>query len=106
MVYVSCRFAELAWFWDPQQQWLLPCRCATCKVIISSEVIAQSVNHDHGNIDSSVAIECPNCYTKIDRNPQYTNGDPCNIALIGQWDGWQPFSTSLKHSCGICINVS
>ena len=23
--------------------------------------------------------------------PVYTKGDPRNIALIGHWDGWQPF---------------
>ena len=23
-----------------------------------------------------------------------------HIALIGHWDGWQPFSTSRKHGCG------
>ena len=33
--------------------------------------------------------------------PKYANGDPRNVALIGHWDGWQPFSTSIKHSCGM-----
>eukprot|EP00731_Ephydatia_muelleri_P035237 Em0107g9a len=46
---------------------------------------------------------CPNC--KFEHKPKVTSGDPRNIALIGHWDGWQPFSTSCKHSCG-AIEVS
>ncbi|KAL5487225.1 hypothetical protein EMCRGX_G019802 [Ephydatia muelleri] len=42
---------------------------------------------------------------KFEHKPKVTSGGPRNIALIGHWDGWQPFSTSCKHSCG-AIEVS
>lgn len=54
----------------------------------------------------SICKYCSKCgtinYTSFDHVPKYTSGDPRNNALIGHWDGWQPFSTSLKHSCGMC----
>ena len=65
---VVCRFAELAWFWDPQQKWLLPCRCDVCKLVISSEVIAESVSQQEESslgCITSVVVKCPNCYTRI-----------------------------------------
>ena len=32
--------------------------------------------------------------------PIFACGDPRNIALIGHWDGWQPFGYSGSQSCG------
>ena len=29
------RFAELLWFWDPDEEWLLPVRCPHCRSVIS-----------------------------------------------------------------------
>ena len=92
------RFAELSWFWDPNKQWLLPVKCIICSGVISAEIIS-SRQHD---IDQTlpIVIECPHCYAQFEHSPQYASGDPRNIALIGHWDGWQPVSTSAKHSCG------
>ena len=91
------RFAELSWFWDPRQQWLLPFRCTNCKSVISAEFISTSVVQR----TSCVHLVCPHCYCDIRHTLKYASGDPRNIALIGHWDGWQPFSTSLRHSCGM-----
>ena len=30
------RFADLSWFWDPDQKWLLPTRCVSFKTVIST----------------------------------------------------------------------
>ena len=48
----------------------------------------------------NVYLECPACYNKFPHVINTTTGDPRNIALIGHWDGWQPFSTSSNHSSG------
>ena len=34
-----------------------------------------------------------------------TNGSPLTLALVGQWDGWQPFGTSYRgcRSHGVSI---
>ena len=49
-------------------------------------------------------IKCPEYHSDFMHEPKLVNGDPNNIALIGHWDGWQPFSTSSKHSSGICMH--
>ena len=41
--------------------------------------------------------------------PLTTRGDPRNIAIIGHWDEWHPFSASSKHSCGTykhCLHIN
>ena len=43
---------------------------------------------------SELSIICPHCFSVFNHSPRYTNGDPRNLALIGHWDGWQPFSSS------------
>lgn len=48
-----------------------------------------------------ITFKCPECYTKFSDKVKIATGDPTNIALIGHWDGWQPFSTSSKHGSGI-----
>ena len=32
-----------------------------------------------------------------DHAPSFTKGNPRNIALIGHWDGWQPFGYPGSH---------
>ena len=86
------RFGELSWFWDPNARWVLPCYCPSCNVVISlSNRSLQTTN---------VEVECSVCHSVFNHKPTFTNGDPRNIALIGHWDGWQPFATSGRHSCG------
>lgn len=95
------RFAELSWFWNPARKWLLPTRCRSCRSVLSADIIL-----DHQSQNSTlqhVNVTCPFCHTSFAHLPQYAYGDPRNIALIGHWDGWQPFSTSIKHSCGMFI---
>jgi len=46
------------------------------------------------------SVLCPHCFNSFDHSVQCTHGDPRNLALIGHWDGWQPFSSSIKHNGG------
>ena len=45
-------------------------------------------------------ISCDACYLDFHHDPQYAKGDPRNLVLIGHWDGFQPFRSTGKHSCG------
>ena len=97
------RFHELRWFWNPEAKWLLPTRCNVCREIISAEIISEVLHVDKERMltEENINIKCPNCATRFYHCPKYARGDPRNIAFIGHWDGWQPFSTSIKHSCGM-----
>ena len=100
------QFCELSWFWDPEKRWILPTRCPVCRSVVNSENMkdvmgAHSIESVQG---TNVSLECPACYSKFPHVVDTATGDPRNIALIGHWDGWQPFSTSSKHSSGETIN--
>lgn len=44
-------------------------------------------------------MECPNCFENFEHFIKVTSGSPLNLALVGHWDGWQPFGTSYR-GCG------
>lgn len=44
-------------------------------------------------------MECPECLEMYQHTIKFAYGSPLNLALIGHWDGWQPFGSSLR-SCG------
>ena len=89
------RFNELSWFWDPESHWMLPMKCQFCANVISSDEIKEFPKEGNRHI-----ITCPECGTRWEATPSYARGDPRNIALIGHWDGWQPFGYPGAHSCG------
>ena len=97
-VWDGARFKELSWFWDPSCEWVLPARCPSCKLYVGAEVLKDACSHDNA---THVTIECPECNFEFIHHIITTFGDPRNIALIGHWDGWQPFSSSTKHSSGM-----
>ena len=94
----GARFNELSWFWDPSCEWVLPARCPSCKLYVGAEVLKEASSHDS---TAYVTIECPECHFEFNHHIKTTLGDPRNIALIGHWDGWQPFCSSIKHSSGM-----
>ena len=102
------RFAELKWFWDPEKEWMLPAYCTTCNEVVNTDFIKaaqrmQSAADEGSSTCTSqlqLIIDCPHCYSQFNHSPRFTKGDPRNIALLGHWDGFQPFSTSPRHSCG------
>ena len=89
------RWVDLQWFWNPNQTWLLPTRCANCKAVISAETIASCEKDKRGvsYVEYSECLETVPCEVKT------ANGSPLNLALIGHWDAWLPFKTGLR-SCG------
>ena len=93
------RFGELSWFWDPSSEWILPTWCPLCKEVISSKIITEALEITTC-ARIAVPVECPACFHMFSHCVKTANGDPRNIALIGHWDGWQPFSSSGKHSSG------
>lgn len=90
------RFRELSWFWNPEEQWLLPARCpkSCCCGVVSSDHIEEAVHES--NSKGIVELECPDCFTTFCHTPKYAAGDPRNLAYIGHWDGWSPFRSSHK----------
>lgn len=74
---------------------MLPFKCSFCSGIISTEEIAES-----SQVQGYYHVLCEECGTLHKHKPKYTCGEPRNIALIGHWDGWQPFGYPGLHSCG------
>lgn len=74
------RFSELSYFWNPDQEWVLPVRCPQmgCKSIISAHEILESPRVA-GSPDECV-IECRGCYHTFNYTIRKTCGDPRNIA--------------------------
>lgn len=94
-IWDGARFNELKWFWDPTSKWMLPFKCSFCLCIISAEEIAESPQ-----VQGYYQVLCEECGTLHKHVPKYVCGEPRNIALIGHWDGWQPFGYPGSHSCG------
>lgn len=97
-VWDGSRFNELSWFWNPECSWMLPFRCKFCNSVIGAKEIQESEQNGE-----CYNVQCSECGTNHDHIPCFTNGNPRNIALIGHWDGWQPFGYPGSHSCGKCM---
>lgn len=97
-IWDGSRFNELSWFWNPECSWILPFRCTFCSSVISAKEIQESERNMNG-----YNVQCSECGTMQYHMPSFTKGNPRNIALIGHWDGWQPFGYPGSHSCGECI---
>ena len=95
------RWHELRWFWDPKDKWMLPVLCSNCKEVISVGHI-QKCPKDRTDY---YLIDCPNCMHSSKHSPQFTYGSPLNLALLGHWDGWQPFGTSYRGSGAIELSI-
>ena len=81
-VWDGARFAEMAWFWNPDKRWCLPARCIKdgYKNVFSAEDIIQAPNQPDGMKE----LYCDCCCTRFVHHPKYANGDPRNIAYIGK----------------------
>lgn len=95
------RWVDLQWFWDPEKMWLLPSLCPFCGVPISADHLSNSPS---GPTEGVKMVDCPECLGMYHHKSKFARGSPLNLALIGHWDGWQPFNSSLR-SCG-SIEVS
>lgn len=77
------RFAQLSYFWDPEEAWGLPARCPQlgCGRIVSHEQQLRSPSID-GNPNQR-RVTCPSCLHSFIHILQFTHGDPRNLAYIG-----------------------
>ena len=98
------RFAELSWFWDPASTWTLPVRCKTqgCRNIISSEVV-DSLPEIRSGIKE---VTCDECHSSFSFQVESAQGDPRNIALLGHWDGFQPFGSSSRSTGTVHVMIT
>ena len=94
------RWLDLQWFWDPNKTWPLPTICPSCGIPVSADHVSTSADEANG----LKTVECPECLDTFQHKMKFATGNPLNLALIGHWDGWQPFGSSLR-SCG-SIEVS
>ena len=74
------RFSELSWFWNPNENWMLPVRCRTpgCSNVLSASYI-----EEQPNVDGLKELYCDKCCSSFFHKPEFTKGDPRNIAYIG-----------------------
>lgn len=68
----------------------------SCGITISADHLSNSPNTPAEGVKM---VECPECLEIFHHTMKFANGSPLNLALIGHWDGWQPFGSSLR-SCG------
>ena len=90
------RFAELQWFWNPEEQWKLPAKCRSCKGVVSVEDIESSPDGNEGE----KLVTCPYCKEVFTHKMEMASGDPRNLAYILHWDGFQPFDGKYNHGSG------
>ena len=95
-IWDGTRFAELQWFWNPNEEWLLPAFCTNCKSVISAASISTAAIGANGKM-----VICQACAFENAVKEEFARGDPRNIAFMLHWDGFQPFGESEKHSTGI-----
>ena len=95
-IWDGTRFAELQWFWNPEEQWKLPAQCPCCKGVIS---VANIESFPDGNSGDKL-VTCPFCRGSFAHKIELASGDPGNIAYILHWDGFQPFDAKNNHGSG------
>lgn len=76
------RFAELAYFWDPEVEWTLPVKCPVngCGCVTSAETLLACPVLD-GDLRQ---VECRNCHNTFQHAPKRVTGDPRNLAYDGK----------------------
>ena len=98
----SQRWIDLQWFWDPSKIWPLPTVCVHCSTIISVDHLTTSPE----GIDNLKIVTCPGCFETFHHSMKMARGSPLNLALIGHWDGWQPFGTSFRGCGSIEVSIA
>lgn len=98
------RWSELQWFWNPESVWVLPTRCVHCNIPISADHLINSPDCDRQG--EFKIVECPVCFEDFEHCIKMAKGSPLNLALIGHFDGWQPFGTSYRGSGSFEVTVA
>lgn len=81
-IWDGTRFANLAYFWNPDAVWTLPVRCTYpgCNTVISATKIINSPEVGGG----LKRVKCSTCGTTFQHFPREAHGDPRNIAYCGK----------------------
>ena len=98
------RFKQISWFWNPANYTLLPAKCVSCGMLISTETIEQELSLPQAT-PTPLSVTCDGCRNIVNFHPNYMRGDPRNQAIIIHEDGWAPHTTSSAHSMA-AITVS
>ena len=96
------RWIDIQWFWDPSKVWPLPTLCVHCNAVISVDHLTASPE----GINSLKIVTCPECFETFHHCIKMARGSPLNLALIGHWDGWQPFGTSFRGCGSIEVSIA
>ena len=57
-------------------------------------------------IDNLKIVTCPGCFETFHHSMKMARGSSLNLALIGHWDGWQPFGTSFRGCGSIEVSIT
>lgn len=79
-IWDGTRFAELAYFWNPDDEWVLPVYCPNpdCNIVISATEVINSPTKF-----GKQKVICPSCFNQFQTEIKTTPGDPRNLAYIG-----------------------
>lgn len=98
------RWSKLQWFWNPKSVWALPTRCVHGNIPVSTDHLINSPDCDRQG--AFKIVECPVCFENFEHCIKMAKGSPLNLALIGHFDGWQPFGTSYRGSGSFEVSVA
>jgi len=81
-IWDGTRFAELAYFWNPDDEWVLPIYCPNpdCNIVISATEVINSPT-----VFGKQQVICPGCFNLFQTEIKTTTGDPRNLAYIGRY---------------------
>lgn len=79
-IWDGTRFSELSYFWNPDNEFVLPVYCPHCGIVISASDVINSPSVFGQGVQ---IVTCPGCYNSFHTEIHTTNGDPRNLAYIG-----------------------
>ena len=95
-IWHGSRFRDLSYFWDSNQESLLPQKCPLCAHIVPASELSSLI--DPLNPLNLITLKCSSCAHEFQFVPDWMTGDPQNQAIIVHYDGWNPNNTSNRNS--------
>lgn len=95
------QFSDLSYFWDSDQETLLPTCCPNCGDVISTSEIEDATCNPGTDLRN---LQCTECFCSFEHRQEYMKGCPLNQAYIFHEDG---FNALVKKSRGMAtIQIS
>ena len=69
------RFKQISWFWNPANYTLLPAKCVSCGMLISTETIEKELSLPQ-TTPTPLSVTCDGCRNIVSFHPNYMRGDP------------------------------